>query len=113
MHARALAFLITAAALTPCSSALAQRALIAPAAGATAPGDPLQRRATAPGGSAWPLSVAPDDEASPDAAERDRGWSAPGAMRALAERMSLDITQRPTLDGRRVRQVSVGLKLQF
>jgi len=98
-------------------------ALVAPAAAmpptlkAPAPltvsADYLQARAGGPGSSAWALGVDRVAEPVVDGEERQRPWITPGAWNALAEHLSLSLTRSPSTEGRRDRQLTVGLKLQF
>lgn len=75
--------------------------------------DYLQGRAGGPGSSAWSLVVDRVGESAAETAQRLRHWSETGAVRVLAERMSLSISRPPSTDGRRDRQVTVSLKLPF
>lgn len=110
MHVQTL---LVAAALVPWMPAQAGPGVVTADGRVQLSADYLQGRAAGPGSNAWTLVVARDDEPAADAGERLRGWSEPGAMRALAERMSLSIANVPSTEGRRIRQVTLGLRLQF
>jgi hypothetical protein len=58
--------------------------------------------------------VAPADEGlamNDDAAARR--WSEPAAWRGVAERLRVSIDRNPSVEGRRVLQVTIGLRLSF
>lgn len=73
----------------------------------------LQARAVGPGSGAWALTVARDETPPALPSDATRDWSEPGAVRTLAERLSLNFGRNPSVEGRRVRQVSVELRLPF
>lgn len=111
----ASAALITAIVLMP--ALVATASAMPPALAAPAPlmvsADYLQARAGGPGSSAWALGVDRVAEPAADVEDRQRPWVAPGTLSVLAERLSLSLTRSPSTEGRRDRQLSVGLKLQF
>lgn len=109
------AALLTTIALVP--ALVAPASAMPPALAAPAPltvsADYLQARAGGPGSSAWALVVDRVAEPVADGEDRQRPWITPGALNALAERLSLSLTRPPSTEGRRDRQLTVGLKLQF
>ena len=72
----------------------------------------LAARRAGAGSPAWNLVV---DRGSPsgDGAPRPAGWSAPDAIGEWAQHLSLTVTRAPSTQGRRDRQVTVGVRLQF
>jgi len=110
-HAALLSSIVLVPALVAPASAMPP-ALAAPAPLMVST-DYLQARAGGPGSSAWTLVVDRVAEPVAEGDDRQRPWIAPGALNVLAERLSLSVTRSPSTEGRRDRQLTVGLKLQF
>jgi hypothetical protein len=109
------AALLTTIALAPAlvAPASAMPPVLAAPAPLTVSTDYLQARAGGPGSSAWALVVDRVTEPTADGEDRQRPWTAPGALNVLAERLSLSLSRSPSTEGRRDRLLTVGLKLQF
>lgn len=74
--------------------------------------DRLPARAIGPGARAWTLTV---DRHTPgsDTTLRRVAWSEPGAAFDWVQHMSLSVARTPSTEGRRDRQVTVGVRLSF
>ncbi len=112
MHPATFLLLLTTMA-APAATAAGAAGLIGSDAALPVSADPLLGRAGGPGSSAWSLVVDRAGESAAETAQRLRHWSESGAARALAERVTLSISRTPSTEGRRDRQVTVGLRLQF
>ena len=85
-------------------------AIASPAAGITPGAAPAADPA---GRGAWVQVMPADDTATATPDMATRRWTETAAWRSVAERLTLSIDRNPSVEGRRVLQVTIGLRLSF